>query len=172
MIYKLNLDERWRSILGNQELDPYMKDVELLLRLFAMLEWGNEYRPSMNRFLNRFAEHAKRTFDDSKIKRLHQIFDMFLASLQKLQDNPFRSSSSGNRFSIALFESAFVGCCEHLVNSDNGDTKPLTIENLQQLRESSKEYLQEGTTKQINVNERLKIARELLQVNEVVSKID
>ena len=51
MLYKANVLPAWRRILGNQELDLHMKDVEILLRGFAMLVDGQNYAPSMVRFL-------------------------------------------------------------------------------------------------------------------------
>jgi uncharacterized protein with ParB-like and HNH nuclease domain len=47
MLYRLNVKSGWRKILGTQEPDLHMKDVEILLRGFAMLIDGDNYAPSL-----------------------------------------------------------------------------------------------------------------------------
>ena len=55
-----------------------MKEVEVLVRAFAMYEMHTEYRPPMRIFLNRFSEKAKK-FDTEKIDYLTQMFLSFWA---------------------------------------------------------------------------------------------
>jgi len=50
MLYRENSRPAWRHLLGNQEPDLHMKDIEILLRGFAMLVDGHIYAPSMVRF--------------------------------------------------------------------------------------------------------------------------
>ena len=52
MLYRVNQDKRWRSLLQDEEPDIHMKDIEVLLRGFAMLIEGRKYAPSLVRFLN------------------------------------------------------------------------------------------------------------------------
>ncbi len=50
----LNDDDNWRRILGKSDLDKYQKDLELVLRQFALLEHGVEnYEKPMKEYLNR-----------------------------------------------------------------------------------------------------------------------
>ena len=44
------------QLLDAQEADLHMRDVEILLRSFAMLIDGDQYKPSMVKFLNAFSE--------------------------------------------------------------------------------------------------------------------
>jgi uncharacterized protein with ParB-like and HNH nuclease domain len=59
MLYSINSESRWRSILGSPVPDLHMKDIEILLRGFAMLIDGKSYSPSMVRFLNRFSRSCE-----------------------------------------------------------------------------------------------------------------
>jgi hypothetical protein len=52
LLQKLNLDKNWRLILGKQKLDKHQRDVEILLRIFAMYERAAKYDKPMKEFLN------------------------------------------------------------------------------------------------------------------------
>lgn len=52
VLRKLNDDENWRRILGKAHLDKHQKDIELVLRLFALSRPGCEYEKPMKEFLN------------------------------------------------------------------------------------------------------------------------
>jgi len=60
MLYQANSKPTWRYILANEEPDVHMKDVEILLRGFAMLIDAENYSPSMVRFLNQFSRKCRR----------------------------------------------------------------------------------------------------------------
>lgn len=108
MLSKINTDERWRQFLGLDYPDLHMKDIEILLRGFAILINGTNYTPSMLRFLNNFANEAKQ-YDISKIEYLRKLFNSFLDSCAELDKETFLSS---NRFSIVLYESIFTASCK------------------------------------------------------------
>jgi uncharacterized protein with ParB-like and HNH nuclease domain len=106
MLYRLNLDPRWRRIVNLPDPDVHMKDVEVLLRGFAMLVNGDEYRPSMARFLNQFSRKCGNN-DAAKNQYLEQLFGSFLDAAANLSPDAFVSSRT-KRFSIALFEAVFT----------------------------------------------------------------
>ena len=80
MLYRINTQEPWRQIVGAPIPDIHMKDVEILLRGFAMLMGGESYRPSMVKFLNNFSRIA-RSFDAELLTRLEHLLDLFLDKL-------------------------------------------------------------------------------------------
>jgi Protein of unknown function DUF262 len=49
----LNGDANWRAIVGKKTLDRHQKDVELILRVFALGYFFDEYAKPMKEFLNR-----------------------------------------------------------------------------------------------------------------------
>jgi uncharacterized protein with ParB-like and HNH nuclease domain len=49
---KLNKDPNWRQIVGKTALDKHKRDVEIVLRVFAMYERSEKYEKPMKEFLN------------------------------------------------------------------------------------------------------------------------
>ena len=49
----LNTDRNWRAIVGKKTLDRHQKDVELILRVFALGYFFDDYAKPMKEFLNR-----------------------------------------------------------------------------------------------------------------------
>lgn len=49
---ELNENSRWREILGKQTLDRHQKDIELILRVFALSTRLEKYEKPMKEFLN------------------------------------------------------------------------------------------------------------------------
>ena len=109
MLYQTNADEQWRKLVGVKIPDTRMKDVEILLRGFAMLINGESYRPSMVKFLNRFSHDAK-SFDSDHLGRLRRLLQSFLDSCRDLPADAFHSTPG--RFSPMIFEAVFVALCE------------------------------------------------------------
>ena len=159
-IYDLNKIESWRKLIGQENADSNLRDVELILRSFAMLCFLNEYRPSMTRFLNRFSNEAKKNFSKEKVKFLQQLFEKFLVLISDLDPSLFKLSG---RFSIAVFEAAFYACCSVAFSSqDITKIKPVNSTQLQTLSAKLQPVLQEGTSKKEYVIRRMKIAEEVI----------
>lgn len=68
-----NKDENWRKILGKSYLDKHQKDVELLLRVFALVGSESEYEKPMKEHLNR----AMKRHDSGTTKKAVKFFDVF-----------------------------------------------------------------------------------------------
>ena len=95
MLYRTNTDEKWRNLVGARIPDIHMKDVEILLRGFAMLIKGETYRPSMVKFLNGFSQSAK-SFDADYLKQLGELLDSFLV-LQRQFTEGCSETTGGRR---------------------------------------------------------------------------
>lgn len=105
----LNLEEPWRALLQLPDPDLHMKDVEVLLRGFAMLTLGHEYKPSMTRFLNRFSKSSKRNSPEQN-DYLAALFRSFVKACESCPKDIFVSPRT-KRFSIALYEAVFTAVC-------------------------------------------------------------
>lgn len=105
MLYRVNQDKRWRHLLRDSEPDIHMKDIEVLLRGFAMLIEGRKYAPSLVRFLNQFSRKSEVNTAE-KNAYLEKLFDSFLSACDGLPDATFINSRNG-RFNMALFEAVF-----------------------------------------------------------------
>lgn len=106
MIDRLNQLPKWRQLVGQDEPDLHAKDIEILLRAFAMLWYSSEYKPSMTRFLNLSSRRFKR-FKDQDINYCHELFVSFLDACEHLDHKSF-VSRLGSRFNISTFEAVFV----------------------------------------------------------------
>lgn len=161
-LLEMNKDERWRRILGKVNQDIRLNDVEAILRVFAMVTYIENYKATINGFINKFSNHAK-SFDDEKISYYKAIWSSFLDSCSNLDITNFRISS--NRFSIMLFESVFYASCKNAV--DNGDENTITVtsEFIDELKgdEDFKEFTYGKTTLLANVKGRLNRAKEILE---------
>ncbi|GAK32731.1 hypothetical protein JCM17846_26120 [Iodidimonas nitroreducens] len=51
-LQELNEDANWRTILASKPRDKHQRDVEMILRIFAMTERGSAYEKPMKEFLN------------------------------------------------------------------------------------------------------------------------
>lgn len=107
-LYKLNLEEKWRKFLGQPEPDLNMRDIEIILRAFALLTNSASYKPSMSRFLNEYSHRAK-SYSDSEINYLADLFKSFLEISNELPENIFINERK--RFSIVRFEAVYFGVC-------------------------------------------------------------
>ena len=68
-----NLDANWRNILGKTPIDKHQKDVEILLRLFALAGAVDKYETPMKEFLN----SAMRKHIEGNTKKAETFFTVF-----------------------------------------------------------------------------------------------
>lgn len=162
MLYHSNSAPAWRRLLGNQDPDLHMKDVEILLRGFALLIDGNNYAPSMVKFLNQFSRKA-RGHNTEQNDYLAKLIVSFLEACADLPVNAFLNKKS-SRFNVALFEAAFVAACATPFAEKRMLTKKLQADRLAEL-EKDKDFVDamlEGTTQTKNVKARLSSASRVL----------
>lgn len=115
LLDRINLRPRWRMLLGLQDPDLNAKDIEILLRAFAMLFFADEYKPSMTRFLNLSSKKFK-AFNDEAIAFCESTFDAFLTASAHVDERAFIGMQN-NRFNISTFEAVFVAVCKGAVDS-------------------------------------------------------
>jgi len=165
MLRLLNVVPEWRRLLGKPHADLRMKDIEILLRSFAMLIEGDSYAPSMVRFLNQFSQKS-RTNGDAHNNYLEELFKGFLKSAGSLPADIFYSKRTG-RFNFALFEAVFAAACARPFRDRTTDIPALAGESIRGLdtdQEFSRASL-EGTTQTNNVKTRLMRAKTLIVLN-------
>lgn len=163
MLDRINIRTEWRRFVGIAEPDLHMKDLEFLLRGFAMLIGGDTYGSSMARFLNAFSKNAQK-YPTSRVSYLETLFDSFLASCAHLDSGAFQTTTS--RFSITLFESVFVAVCGAPYSHGalvSGRINPDSIARLRNDR-LFQAAAERTTTSKANVTARLRRAQEIIQV--------
>lgn len=158
----MNKDQRWRRILGKENPDIRLNDVEAILRVFAMVTFVENYRATINGFINKFANHAK-SFDSDKIAFYKKLWDLFLEGCDELDISNFRISS--NRFSIMLFESVFYASTKKSIENNVVSPLPISVEYIEDLK-ADKEFQRftyGKTTLKESVLGRLKRADQVLE---------
>lgn len=159
-IYELNKDQNWRKLIGRPERDTNLRDVELILRMVAMLTYSSRYSPSMTRFLNRFSAVAKKNFVDTQIQLIEHLFQRFTHVAANTADE----FNSGGRFSIGTAESIFyASCIDAWKSGDPGQFISFSAEQVANVSAQIRDVLRVGSSKTENVTSRLKKASEIVK---------
>lgn len=161
LLYKLNIDRTWRYFTPEKTPDLNMRDIEILLRGFAMLIDKANYKPSMTKFLNQFSNKAK-NYSQTNIEYLEKLFFTFINMCVSLGEDIFISKVG--RFNISVFESIFNATCECAFSNKDYNIKQLNKDKIRTLKEDPQFFdaTQSNTASTSNVTLRLKRAREIL----------
>jgi uncharacterized protein with ParB-like and HNH nuclease domain len=161
MLYRINLDSKWRELTPSETPDLNMKDIEILLRGFAMLIDGEIYKPSMTKFLNKFSFKAK-SFSEETIQYLDSLFVNFLEKSSNSNARLFQSKTG--RFNISVFESIFVASCIKPFKQKTVDVKSIDSEKVELLKNDVGfiDATQSDTASEKNVKFRISLAKEIL----------
>ncbi len=158
---RMNLDPRWRTLIGQPNADLHMRDIEVLLRGIAIWKMGGEYAPSMVKFLNRFSKEAE-NYDKITIQEIESIVSKVLDALDAVPRTPFLTKQQ--RFSLPLFEAVFVAAAKKFKSNESWTLDPDLVRDLAD-SEEFQVFAQEQTTNTSNVKGRLRIAEEILYRN-------
>lgn len=161
MLSRYNADARWRKLMGSAEPHTRMKDVEYLLRGFAMLKRGPEYVPSMTRFLDKFARDMQKE-PPKRIELMESLLDSFLEMTSDFPEGTF--STTGRNLNISVFESVFSAACESGFLKRSGQARSVASERIEALK-SDVEFSEAVTVRSTHtskVRTRLQKAKELL----------
>jgi uncharacterized protein with ParB-like and HNH nuclease domain len=162
LLFRLNNNERWRKMSGSDEADLHMRDVEILLRSFAMLIDGENYKPSMVKFLNKFSKNGK-SFDRGTLQKLEEIFFSFINASNDLPVRSFIGEQG--RFATLFFESVFYAACIDAYKNGNANIDRLTEEKVRGVF-TDEEFLRasrEDTAGLKNVTKRLERAKAIIR---------
>lgn len=162
MLYRINCTEEWRKLLNKPE-DARLKDVEILLRGFAMLYDSDKYNSPMNRFLNSFSFKMKKTGEE-EVKYLEELFRYFILSISKLDRRVFYSEK--NKFNISVYDAIFNAVCKEAFKKRNFELKKITEPKIETLKTNKKfqKAIFSETAKTKNVKTRLSIAEKIIGV--------
>lgn len=162
VLYDINNLPEWRKILGQSVPDLHMKDIEFLLRGFATLVDGDNYAPSLAKFLNQFSKKCKNQRPEQNVY-CRKLFESFLKACSNLPDDAFKSKKN-NRFNVALYEAVFTVACKEAFAERSVVAGEIDIECLKAL-EKDRDFAEASrvsTTDTSNVHKRLDRARDLV----------
>ena len=113
----------WRTILGKQEPDIRRKDIELLVRFFAMQELDDElddYKKPMKDFLSRFMRKHKKPSKET-LEGSRRLFEKTCKIIiTTLGPKPFHVRAGMN---TAIFDAVMVAFSKHLTTQIPKDIK-------------------------------------------------
>lgn len=75
-----NADINWRKIIGKEFLDKHLKDVELVLRIFALINSSDKYEKPMREFLNK----SMKVNEAGNTTKANKFFEVFPLATKKL----------------------------------------------------------------------------------------
>jgi hypothetical protein len=108
---RLNTYPAWRHIVGRKQPDKRMRDIELILRFFALFNNIKHYQKPMKKFLNDFMK-ANTSLKDAKLERLEKLFRHTVDSVVRyLGPRPFHIHRGLN---AAVYDSVFVAFAQTL----------------------------------------------------------
>ncbi len=161
MLHRINIEEKWREFLNNPDLDLHLKDIEILLRAFALLLdfESAPYKGNMKRFLNDFSAKAKK-YNEEQLHKFEVLFSNFLIAFQNLDPDTFFNINK--RFHIAVFDAIFVAWGKKYLSGEPiSDIRPEKIKLLKENLDF-KEYTEKSTTNTANIRERIRLAEKYI----------
>lgn len=110
---ELNKEPAWRALLGKQNVDKHLTDIELILRAFGLRYMHGEYDKPMKEFLNKVAARYRRseTGDVEKFVR-----DFPIACNIMLDTLPAKPFAVRGPFNTSIFDSIFCTILKHVDN--------------------------------------------------------
>ena len=108
---ELNQLSKWRVIFGKPREDKRQRDVELILRFFALRFNAELYEKPMKDFLSTFMKR-NRNPDDKTLDEYRKLFKRTVEAVHSnLASKPFRMGAGLN---AAVFDSMFTAFASHL----------------------------------------------------------
>ena len=146
----------WRAILGKPKLDKHQRDVELLLRVFAMFDRSEKYEKPMKEFLNQtMKEHiAGKTPKFLTFASLLPVVAKAIKS--QLPPKPFHVRGPVNLAVLDSVTSVLISGADK-IPTDLGDRFKRLLAD-----EKFKSYVFFSTSDTVSVKSRIEIARKYL----------
>lgn len=161
-VNNLNLNENWRKVIKSPNPDLHMKDVELLFRCLSFMINGENYTPSLAKFLNNFAQEAK-SFNSNKVNNVRILSNNLIEKLSSYNSDIYFNDKTG-RINTLLLESIFYFIGRKYFDQSQFEDLSINIENIERLKTDSEflESISEGTTNTEKVKIRFRRAMEIL----------
>ena len=151
LLNELNILPHWRQIVGKPNPDSRQKDVELILRFFALLD-HDKYKKPMKDFLSKFMKNNQHP-PNLVLQQFRSLFTATTAAVaDSLGDRPFHIRSGLNS---AVYDCVMVTIAKNL-ESLSAELRP-RYENLVENQEFL-QYVNVGTTDEEVVHSRFQWA--------------
>ncbi|MCB2354712.1 DUF262 domain-containing protein [Clostridium estertheticum] len=173
LLFKLNTNTDWRLLFGEEVEDVRMKDLELILRFFALgsedIRNNTGTQISLKKYLNEFMGDKESKSEEILAQREETFTKTMKFLLENLGVNSFHNLSVGSaeeltpRFNPNIFDSISIATAYALdknpeINSDGLDKKRFEL--LMDI--DFKRYISERTTNIESINGRISLALKYL----------
>ena len=153
-IIELNKYSKWRQLLGQVKSDKRLKDAELVLRFFALLNGLSNYKPSMRLFLSNYQRDNKNNRDFIQHNK-----DIFVKTVDFILDeigpDAFRITRGINK---SVNDAVMVSIAQIFLSRNNPVKTKQQYEKLIN-NEDFKKYISSGTSTITHVTGRIDLAR-------------
>ncbi len=168
LLIKLNKNEKWRDLVGDEVEDSRMRDIELILRFFAIsrTDWFDKKLKvsiSLKKFLNDQMEDITEA-DDALSAELESNFIDAIDFISKhLGESAFKNISSEgfvtNKIHPTIFDSIMTATSKAL---ERGITKPINVREALIYDDKYKESISMRTTNVDSIQKRIGLACNIL----------
>ena len=147
LLKELNQHESWRLILGKPTEDKRMRDVELILRFFALFHKLSDYEKPMKQFLYDYMK-ANRNPSAAKRAAFSRLFRNTADTVVRYLGNaPF--SIRGRGLNAAVYDAVFTGFAKNLSKLNRptvSKTKRETVQNKYKRLLKNKDFIEWTTS--------------------------
>ncbi len=169
MLLELNKDKNWRALFGLKTEDSRMRDIEYILRFFAMksdkVKKKSSGQISLKKILNEYMKDYANA-DENVINEFKVDFTSTMEAIHdKIGANAFRNYSRGkftNKFHPAIFDAISIAVSETIIHGNNfkSVTEKQHIMLLQ--NDDFKDAISMRTTNIDNIKKRINLAHKFL----------
>ena len=169
MLFELNKDKNWRALFGLKTEDSRMRDIEYILRFFAMksdkVKKKSSGQISLKKTLNEYMKDYANA-DENVINEFKVDFASTMKAIyDKIGTNAFRNYSSGkftNKFHPAIFDAISIAVSE-TINCGNDFKSVNKKQHIMLLQnEEFKDVTSMRTTNIENIKKRIELAHKFL----------
>lgn len=156
ILSNLNENPEWRRLVGKKS--KRLKDMEMVLRFFAMYFYSHSYRSPMKDFLNRYMA-SNRDLKKQDAKELNALFRKTVSTIAaNIGSQAFRPVRSVN---AAVVDSIMTGVARRLAKGPIKQPEKLPLQYEKLLRDKAyRNAVETGTSQEANVTDRLELATE------------
>lgn len=156
VLHQLNEHKSWRAIIGKKMLDKYQKDVEQILRIFAISERYDKYEKPMKEFLNKQMDLHRTGKDASSVSFRSEFVAVCDLVNTALPDKPFHIRGPLNLAALDSVMATLIRYKKARSGDLAGRYKSLTA------NAKFKEAIFFNTSDSSVVQERMKLAKQYL----------
>jgi uncharacterized protein with ParB-like and HNH nuclease domain len=158
----LNMNSQWRSIINKESPDSRMKDVEMILRFFALYTDSKRYIKPMKDFLDIWMTSHRNISSEEQDTLSEKFINVVNFVSESLGKKAFRL---GGGINVAIFDSVCMAIADKNLELNEDMIKKFREQYFKLLEnEEYRNLLRGGTTDEGNVSKRIEIAKEYLLV--------